>query len=176
MKFDVLIKNGLLYDGTGGQGFRADLGIRRDRIEAIGDLSGSTGSSVIDAAGRIVCPGFIDTHSHSGILALCKPDTPHNVMQGITTCVVGQDAMGAAPMVDGFVGPWKKAMAGLEGSYDLDWSWRSTADYLDRLDAMGLGPNFAYLAPHGNIRMSVMGLDNRQPTPAELERMKVLLR
>lgn len=175
MKFDVLIKNGLIFDGSGAKGFRADLGIRGDRIESIGDLSGSTGSSEIDASGKIVCPGFIDTHSHSGVLALCSPDTPHNVMQGITTCVVGQDAMGAAPMVDAFVGSWKKAMAGLEGSYDLDWSWRSVSDYLDRLDAMDLGPNFAYLAPHGNIRMSVMGLDNRKPTPEELEKMKALL-
>ncbi len=175
MEFDILVKNGLLYDGTGGKGSRADLGIRGGRIAAIGDLSASTGHSVIDAEGKVVCPGFIDTHSHSGILALCRPDSAHNVMQGITTCVVGQDAMGAAPMVDAFVGPWKKAMAGLEGSYDLDWSWRSVADYLDRLDAMDLGPNFAYLAPHGNVRMSVMGLDNRKPTPEELERMKALL-
>ena len=89
MKFDVLIKNGLIFDGSGAKGFRADLGIRGDRIESIGDLSGSTGSSEIDASGKIVCPGFIDTHSHSGVLALCSPDTPHNVMQGITTCVVG---------------------------------------------------------------------------------------
>ncbi len=175
MDFDVLIRNGLIVDGTGSKGYRADLGIRGDRIAAIGELSASAGGTVIDAGGKVVCPGFIDTHSHSGILALCRPDTPFNVMQGITTCVVGQDAMGAAPMVDAFVGPWKKAMAGLEGSYDLDWSWRSVADYLDRLDAMELGPNFAYLAPHGNIRLSVMGLDNRRPTADELERMKALL-
>jgi len=175
MEFDVLIRNGLIVDGTGAKGFRADLGVEGGRIAAIGDLSGTSGKSVLDAGGRIVCPGFIDTHSHSGILALCKPDTPHNVMQGITTCVVGQDAMGAAPIAEPFVGPWKKAMAGLEGSYDLDWSWRSVADYLDRLDSVDLGPNFAYLAPHGNIRMSVMGLDNRRPTSGELEKMKALL-
>jgi N-acyl-D-amino-acid deacylase len=175
MDFDVLIKNGLLYDGTGSSGFRADLGVSGGRIAAIGNLEGAAGASVIDASGKIVCPGFIDTHSHSGILALCKPDTPHNVMQGITTCVVGQDAMGAAPIAGEFVGPWKKAMAGLEGSYDLDWSWRSLSDYLDRLDAVDLGPNFAMLAPHGNIRMCVMGLENRKPTAEELEKMKALL-
>lgn len=175
MKFDLLIRNGQLFDGTGAPAVRADLGISGDRIAAIGDLAGAEAASVIEAQGRVVCPGFIDTHSHSGMVALCKPEVLHNIMQGITTCVVGQDAMGAAPMVDAFVGPWKKTMAGLEGSYELDWSWRSVADYLDRLDAMDLGPNFAYLAPHGNIRLSVMGLDNRKPTADELERMKVLL-
>jgi len=175
MKFDLLIRNGQLVDGTGAPAVRADLGTRGDRIAAIGDLSGAEGESVIEAGGRIVCPGFIDTHSHSGLVALCTPDLPHNVMQGITTCVVGQDAMGAAPMVDAFVQPWKKAMAGLEGNHNLDWGWRSVSDYLGRLDSVDLGPNFAYLAPHGNIRMCVMGLDNRKPTPDELEKMKALL-
>ncbi len=175
MEFDLLIRNGQVYDGTGSPAVKADLGIRGELIEAVGDLPGAEAKEVIDAAGKIVCPGFIDTHSHSGLLALCHPDTPNNIMQGITTCVVGQDAMGASPMVDAFVGPWKKAMAGLEGNFDLDWSWRSVADYLDRLDSVDLGPNFAYLAPHGNIRMCVMGLDNRKPTPDELERMKALL-
>ena len=173
--FDVIIKNGLIYDGTGNEGSLSDIGIRDGNIEALGDLSGSHSATVIDAEGMVVSPGFIDTHSHSGLEALVHPQTPHNIMQGITTCLVGQDAMGLAPIVDKYVESWKKSMAGLEGDYKADWEWRSVTDYFNRLDAMDLGPNFAYLAPHSNVRLCVMGLDNREPTSEELLEMKELL-
>ncbi len=175
MLFDVIIKNGLIYDGTGNEGSRSDIGIKEGNIEALGDLSGSHSATVIDAEGMVVSPGFIDTHSHSGLEALVHPQTPHNIMQGITTCLVGQDAMGLAPIVDKYVESWKKSMAGLEGDYKADWEWRSVTDYFNRLDAMDLGPNFAYLAPHSNVRLCVMGLDNREPTSEELLEMKELL-
>lgn len=175
MVFDLIIKNGFIYDGSGSEGSQQDLGIMKGRIEAMGDLSAGDAETVIDASGMVVAPGFIDTHSHSGLEALVHPQTPHNIMQGITTCLVGQDAMGLAPVVDDYVEPWKKTMAGLEGDYKADWTWRSVSDYFDRLDSMDLGPNFAYLAPHGNIRLCVMGLENREPTSEELARMKALL-
>lgn len=175
MAFDLMIRNGLVYDGSGSEGTRQDIGISGGMIGAIGDLSGAEAARIIDAEGLVVAPGFIDTHSHSGLEALVHPQTPHNIMQGITTCLVGQDAMGLAPVVEGHVASWKKAMAGLEGDYPTDWSWRSVSDYFDRLEAMDLASNFAYLAPHSNIRLCVMGLDNREPTEEELSAMKGLL-
>lgn len=175
MIFDMIIRNGVIYDGTGCQGIRSDIGIKDGRIENIGDLKCAEAATVIEAEGLVVSPGFIDTHSHSGLEALVHPQTPHNIMQGITTCVVGQDAMGLAPIVEEHVESWKKTMAGLEGDYKADWMWRSVSDYFDRLDAMDLGPNFAYLAPHSNVRLCVMGLDNREPTSEELAEMKDLL-
>lgn len=175
MYFDIIIKNGTIYDGTGAKGVRADLGVSNDIIGAIGNLNGADAREIVNASGKIVCPGFIDTHSHSGMCALVEPASPHNIRQGITTCVVGQDGMGPAPIKNEFVVDWKKSMAGLEGSYDIDWSWRTTADYLERLEANNLGPNFAYLAPHGNLRLVVMGLKDREPTDEEISQMKVLL-
>ena len=173
--FDVIIKNGIIYDGTGKESYCGDMGIRDGKIEFLGVIESSDADTLIDAAGLAVAPGFIDTHSHSGLEALVYPQTPHNIMQGITTCVVGQDAMGPAPVVDEFVGSWKKSMAGLEGDYKTEWNWRSVSDYFHSLESMDLGPNFAYLAPHSNLRLCVMGLDNREPSPEEIMKMKDLL-
>lgn len=175
MTFDVIIKNGIIYDGTGKESYCGDMGIRDGKIEFLGVIESSDADTLIDAAGLAVAPGFIDTHSHSGLEALVYPQTPHNIMQGITTCVVGQDAMGPAPVVDEFVGSWKKSMAGLEGDYKTEWNWRSVSDYFHSLESMDLGPNFAYLAPHSNLRLCVMGLDNREPSPEEIMKMKDLL-
>ncbi len=173
--FDVIVKDGTVYDGSGAESFNSDIGVKNGKIETIGDLSASEAVKIIDARGLNVVPGFIDTHSHSGLEALVKPETSHNIMQGITTCTVGQDAMGAAPVIDEYIEPWKKTMAGLEGDFKPDWKWRSVKEYFDKLDEKDLGPNFAYLTPHGNIRLCAMGLDNRKPTTAELDKMKELL-
>ena len=92
-------------------------------------------------------PGFIDTHSHSDLVALAEPGITNKTAQGITTDIIGQDGMSLAPIKDEYISPWKKAMAGLEGSYEVDWTWRTSAEYLAALDKMHLGPNLAYLAP-----------------------------
>jgi len=175
VKYDILVKDALIYDGTGEEPFKGDIGIIGGTIRATGDFKDDGAERVIDAKELSASPGFIDTHSHSGMGALVKPDTAHNIMQGITTCLVGQDAMGAAPVLEQFKGSWKKTMSGLEGDYRTDWNWTTISDYFKELEARDLGPNFAYLAPHGNIRLCVMGLDNRQPTPEEMEKMKDLL-
>lgn len=174
-EFDLIIKNGMVVDGTGTPGQQADVAIVGDKIAAIGRLEGSVARKTIDATGKVVCPGFIDTHSHSDLLVLDQPYIDPKVRQGVTTEVIGQDGMSLAPVRDEYLSAWKKAMAGLEGSYDVDWDWRSVREYLDRIESMDLGPNFAFLAPHGNIRLTVMGLDNREPTPDELEKMQDLL-
>lgn len=171
----MILKGGTVFDGSGSKGFIGDVGIEGDKICAVGNLDEAESGETIDAQGRIVCPGFIDTHSHSGIGVLAEPAAPHNIMQGITTCLIGQDGMGAAPIVDEYKGSWKKSMSGLEGNYDIDWDWKSVKEYLDRLDRTDIGPNFAYLAPHSNIRLSVMGLNDREPTAEELGKMSSLL-
>ncbi len=129
----------------------------------------------IDGANLSVAPGFIDTHSHSDLVALVEPEIANKTTQGITTEIIGQDGMSLAPMRPEYISSWKKVMAGLEGSYDVDWSWRSSEEYLARLDEQPLGPNLAYLVPYGNIRMCAIGLDNRPAAKNEISMMTDLL-
>lgn len=174
MTYDLLLKNGMCYAGDGKEGFRADVAVKDGKIAAVGSVQAEA-RRTIDAAGLAVAPGFIDTHSHSDLVALVEPEIANKTTQGVTTDIIGQDGMSLAPVVPEFLSSWEKTMAGLEGQYPVDWKWRSAEDYLKRLDAMPLGPNLAYLAPTGNIRMCVMGLENRPATASEIDMMKDLL-
>jgi N-acyl-D-amino-acid deacylase len=177
--FDVVITGGTVVDGTGAPKRAAEVGISGGRITAVaapGELRAAAAADRIDATGKVVCPGFIDTHSHSDLLVLKEPFIAPKIMQGVTTELIGQDGMSLAPLREDCIPAWKKAMAGLEGDYEVDWDWLDVDGYLTRIEAMDLGPNFAFLAPHGNIRMKVMGLEDRPPTPGETAEMQDLLR
>ncbi len=171
-KFDIIIKNGLLIDGTGSKGIKADLGIIGDQIIKIGNLGSDQGDKIIDAKGKVVAPGFIDTHSHSSMPLFNNPFLASKITQGITTELVAQDGMGPAPVSEETLSPWKKAMRGLEGDCNVEWTWKSVADYLALIETLDLSSNVAYLAPHGNVRMVSMGLDNRKPTQEEMKLMQ----
>lgn len=171
--YDILIKNGLVVDGSGAAPYTGNLAIQGERIALV--QGEPEARRVIDAGGKYVTPGFIDTHSHSSILVNKEPQLHPKLFQGITTELLAQDGMGPAPVNEATLAPWRKAMSGLEGRSETDWSWRSVADYLAVVEQLPLGPNLAYLAPHGNIRMVVMGLDSRKPTPQEQERMNAEL-
>jgi len=173
--FDIVIKNGSVIDGTGGKAKKVDLGIKDGKIVALDNLQDVEASTTIDAVDRVVCPGFIDTHSHSDLHVFAEPLISAKVRQGVTTEVIGQDGMSLAPIKDEYVSSWKKAMAGLEGEYEVDWTWKTVGDYLKRLEELELGPNIAFLAPHGNIRLTAMGLDNRKPSSEELRSMEKIL-
>src|SRR6185437_14849967 len=94
---DLKIVGGILLDGSGAPGYRADLGIRGDRIAAIGDLSQASAHHAMDAMGRVVAPGFIDVHGHDDLMFIEKPDLSWKTTQGVTTVVVGNCGMSAAP-------------------------------------------------------------------------------
>lgn len=169
--YDILIKNGTVIDGTGEKPFKKNVAVKNGKIELVDPQKKIKAKKIINADGKFVTPGFIDTHSHSSMLVNVEPYLAPKVFQGITTEVVAQDGMGPAPINSSNIKTWTKAMAGLEGEYDFQWNWRSVDDYLCELETLDLGPNIAYLAPHGNIRMVSMGLDNRRPTKKEQERM-----
>lgn len=151
--FDVIIRGGEVIDGTGGARVRADVGIRKDRIAAVGDLSGETAVRLIQAEGQLVCPGFIDLHSHAerGLVHNdpARRSAPNLITQGITTVVVNQD--GGGPL-------------------DLK-AQRKT------MRQLGIGLNVIQTLGHGTIRRQVLGEDFRRPaSPTEIESMQKLLR
>lgn len=173
----TLIKNGMIIDGTGTRGYKADIAVQGDKIIGIEEFSADGFTRILDAQGNVVAPGFIDTHSHSDLELLLNPYIESKVKQGITTEVLGQDGISMAPLPLEYVSPWRKNLAGLDGDSDqLSWDWQTTEGYLNLLEKTGLATNVVYLVPHGNIRIEVMGLENKKDNAVQLEEMKKITR
>jgi len=168
--FDLLIRGGTVVDGTGAPGRPADVGVLGDRILAVGDLSGVDGSSaayVIDAAGLVVSPGFIDPHGHAdGSLFLDGALTSH-LRQGFTTQLSGNCGESLAPITD--IG--REVVELALRPNDLVARWRTFGEYLDAVDEERLGPNVAFLVGHGTVRAAVMGAEGRPATDLERHAM-----
>lgn len=169
----LLIKNGMIIDGTGNSRYLGGIVVENEVITAMGDVGNAEiFDRVIDAQGMIIAPGFIDTHSHSDLEVLVNPHIEPKIRQGITTELLGQDGISMAPLPKQYISPWRKNLAGLDGdSDDIDWNYENTDGYLRLMAKTGVSLNESYLVPHGNIRMEAMGLDNRQPTAEELTKM-----
>lgn len=169
---NLLLKNSYIIDGTGSNAYLADIEIENDYIKKIEPNIDSNGKKVIDINGKVVTPGFIDTHSHSDLKVLSEPFLESKIRQGITTEVLGQDGISMAPLPLEFIGPWKKNLAGLDGeNNNITWDWITTDGYLNRLKEAKPSINYCYLVPHGNIRMEAMGLSSDTPTETELKKM-----
>ncbi len=167
---DVRIVGGWVLDGTGTPAARADVGLRNGRIEAIGDLSRAEADATVEAAGLYVCPGFIDVHSHSDVSLLVHPAGTSKITQGVTTEILGNCGMSAAPLTGKMAAPsdWKDLLdAG---------RWESVAEYRTRMEQTKPSVNVGLLIGHGNLRKAVIGYDHRPATSSELERMKDLLK
>src|SRR5262245_42949300 len=169
--FDVLIANGRVIDGTGSPWYAADVGIRDGRIAAIGRLSGAQASQVIDAHGQIVAPGFIDMLGQSELTMLVEPRLPSKIFQGITTEITGEGGS-VAPLNDAII----KADKVSYDHFKLTPDWRTLGQYFARLEKQGMGINLATYVGATQVRRMVLGDENRQPTPADLDRMKALVR
>ncbi len=166
---DLVIRGGTVYDGTGAPGIRADVGVRGDRIVAVGSIA-ERGGVELDATGLAVSPGFIDVHSHDDFSVLTDPQMAFKVMQGVTTDVVGNCGSGVIPFD-----------AGLRRFRRLDPdanppTWESFATYLARVDEVAPSCNVAVLIGHGSLRHGAMGLDQRVPTASELDQMRAWVR
>lgn len=178
MPLRVKITGGRIVDGTGKPAFAGDIVLEDGKIAAVGEKAEGDFDFAVNAAGRVVAPGFIDTHSHSDLRVLADPQLRPKIFQGITTEVYGQDGVSLAPLPEKFIADWRMNIAGLDGdSASEDWhNFRTAGTYLETLRHSSIGVNAAYLAPHGNVRMEAMGLGNRAPDEAELARMKEILR
>ncbi len=169
-RFDLVIRNGTVYDGSGSAGVRADIGIAGDRIEAMGDIPAGLGPE-LDASGLAVAPGFIDVHSHDDWAVLAHPEFPAKVMQGVTTDIVGNCGTGAAPYLTAMErGIYEKSDRAMIGE------WEGFAGYLARVDEVRPSLNIACLIGHGTLRAAAMGMADRLPTPGQLEQMKAWVR
>ena len=184
--FELLIDRGSIVDGTGEPAFSGAVGIGRDEAGASarltvlrepGAIEDAIGRAdrVIDARGRVVAPGFIDLHSHSGLMILAEPRHEPKVRQGVTTEVVGVDGLSYAPM------PSSDRMAelvemngGLDGLPDLDFDWDSVEAYLDRFDR-GIGVNVAFLVGNSPLRLASTGWEDREPSSGEMASMRSML-
>jgi len=172
--YDLIIREGLIIDGTGQAGFPGDVAVAGDRIEAIGNLEDRSGRVEIDAPGQVVCPGFIDLHSHSDIGLIAEPKAEPKVMQGITTELMGQDGYSMAPVRKELVPEYRQFLAGLAGSPNIDWNWETMAQYLSRFDGAA-SLNVASMVGHGTVRMNVLGTASTPASQHDLERMGGLI-
>jgi N-acyl-D-amino-acid deacylase len=171
---DLAIRGGRLVDGTGSVWFGGDVGIAGDRIVAVGQVP-DPARRTIAADGLVVCPGFIDMHTHSDLQPLANPRHEMKLHQGVTLDVVGQDGLSLAPARRDTLADLRAMLVGWNGDPDLDWSWRSMDDYLRRFDGT-TAVNVVALAGHGTLRLQTVGADDRPATANELGEMRRLLR
>jgi N-acyl-D-amino-acid deacylase len=170
---DLKIEGATVVDGTGAPGGRADVGIRDDLITAVGDLSREHAGSVLNAAGRVLAPGFIDMHSHSDWRLWANRRAESKVRQGVTTEVVGNCGFSPAPAASEFLDELRGFALYLPPG--MDFAWRSVGDYLRAFDAEGTALNVIQLVGHGTLRIAAMGFARRAPDAGELRRMQSLL-
>lgn len=174
--FDALIKGGRIIDGSGNPWFYGSIGIEGDCLKVLrGDASSVQAARVIDATGYVACPGFIDSHSHSDILALANPLHEPKIMQGVTTDFVGVDGMGYAPLSKTNLEKVKMHWSGLSGNPKLDVEWSSIAEYLQCFHHK-TSVNIGAFIPNGAVRVDVIGWNDRAATPDELKRMQAIVR
>ncbi len=173
MTFDILIVNGTIVDGTGSPRYSADVGISNGRIEAIGSLGHAEAARRIDAAGHVVCPGFIDMHTHSDVTLFDDPGGDSKAHQGVTTEVTGNCSYSPFPAGKG--GP--KALQDELGKAligDAAWEWNTLDDWAVALEANGISINLAPQVGNAALQIASGAIEDRPATPDELREMKRL--
>jgi N-acyl-D-amino-acid deacylase len=169
--FDIVITNGHIIDGTGSPWYSGDLGIRDGKIAAIGNLSAAPRKRTVDAAGKVVAPGFIDMLGQSELTILVDPRLPSKIYQGITSEITGE-GNSIAPLNDAII---QSDHTGYD-HYKITPDWRTFRQYFARLEKQGMGINLASYVGATQVRRMVLGENDVQPTPAQLDEMKALVR
>jgi N-acyl-D-amino-acid deacylase len=173
-RFDLLIRNAGIVDGTGTARYRGDVGVRGDRIARIGELKAHTGAIEIDAAGQVVAPGFIDAHTHDDRLMLSGGDMAPKVSQGITTVIGGNCGVSLAPMPRPIPDPVTAPLNLLDDT-GAWFRFASFSEYLAELRARPAATNCAMLVGHSTLRVGTMDDLERQATPREIAAMRDLV-
>lgn len=169
-RYDIIIKNGHIMDGTGSPWYAADLAVKDGRIAAIGDLTDAQAKRVIDAHGMLVTPGFIDMLGQSEITILVDPRLPSKIYQGITTEITGEGES-VAPLDDEMI----KENEPEYDHYHITPDWRTFTQYFARLKKQGMGINLGTYIGAASVREMVLGYGDRTPTPGQLKEMQDLV-
>lgn len=164
--YDVVIRGGTVYDGTGAPPFAADVAINGDRVAAIGNFPGGSGNLEIDASGLAVAPGFFNLLSHAHLSLLKDGRAMSDTMQGVTFEVLSEISL--SPLTDATAEIFSK----LRDKDDVGIDWRGLGEYLQRVEASGVSPNFATFVSAATVRVNVLGMGDVDPTPEQLEQMK----
>lgn len=172
-EYDVVIRQGTIYDGSGQAPVVADIGINADTIAVIGDLSKAVGKKEIDAKGLAVAPGFVNMMSHSEETLILDGRSQSDIHQGITLEVLGEGSMG--PLSDQMKKDYLTRMKrNPDWAYPIEWT--TLGEYLEFIQGKGISPNVASFVGANTIRIHELYYDNRAPSPEELERMKALVK
>ncbi len=170
-KYDTIIRNGLVYDGNGAVPFKADIGIKNDTIAFIGDLSKESASNEVDANGMAVSPGFINMLSWAPVSLIEDGRSQGDIRQGVTLEVFGEgESMGPLNA------KMKSDMQKDQSLIKYEVAWNTLGEYMQWMEKKGISTNIASFVGATTIRTHVIGEDNRDPTPAEMERMKALVK
>src|SRR5687767_6473153 len=170
-QFDVVIRGGTVYDGTGSPGRRADVGIRGDRVQAVGNLGRAAAKTIVDAKGLAVAPGFINMLSWATESLIADGRSQGDIRQGVTTEIFGEgDSMG--PLTP----EMKSRMRAQQGDFRFEVEWTTLAEYLAYLEKRGVSPNVASYIGAATVREHVIGQEDRAPTADEMERMRAIVR
>ena len=173
--FNLVIKGGLVVDGTGNPWLRKDIGITNGKITRLGHITEDSGET-IDATGMIVSPGFIDLHNHTDFSILAYPSAESYIMQGVTTAVVGNCGLSLAPLEPDKLALLKRYLSPfLKAGFDYGWEWRTLAEFYQKVEKQGTSLNLAPLVGQGTIRLAVKGFDSTGSSAEEMNQMKKLL-
>jgi N-acyl-D-amino-acid deacylase len=172
--YSLLFRGGRVVDGSGSPAVQADVAVEGETIAAVGDLSSVDAERVVDARGRVLCPGFIDVHSHSDLPLLSSPKSEPKIRQGITTELLGADGLSYAPLSSALLDEVKYYLAGLYGKPSVEIASGSVAAFTRQFDGRA-ATNTLYVVPHQALRLMVCGWRNGPPDDTELQQMLDLL-
>jgi N-acyl-D-amino-acid deacylase len=170
-QYDVVLRNGMIYDGSGKAPFKGDIAVRGDRIVAVGNIGSAKGKSEVDVSGLAVAPGFINMLSWATESLIADGTSMSDIRQGVTLEVFGEGwSMG--PLNDAM----KKESVEQQTDIKYDIAWTSLGEYLEFLEKKGISPNIASFVGATTVRIYVLGYEDRAPNPEELQKMKLLVK